>query len=366
MSRSRSLPQFQQEFPDETACAEFLMRFRWPNGFVCPACKSARSTRLRSRAFAFECLDCGRQTSVTAGTVLHRTKLPLTKWFWAAHLIATHSNGISAIQLANQIGVKEDTAWLLLHKFRAAMADREKQPLCGVIEVDQTEVPFRTDDDPNAPADGRIIILGAVEIVNRKTGEAPVTNFNKPYLNTRPRRVRLAMSPDETQDSIHAFVRANIAPGSTLLTDGHSSYLGLNEGEEADRYILDQRVVGKMAAHVVLRWTHRVFALMKRWAMGTFHGFRARHSDQYLAEYAFRFNRRYWRRVSFDRILGLAVEHAPHGYEAVVGRKARANRTNSPKRISTRNRKTDTGMRKDGTKLIVIRDNRPAMPDGRK
>ena len=146
------------------------MRFRWPNGFVCPACKSARSTRLRSRAFAFECLDCGRQTSVTAGTVLHRTKLPLTKWFWAAHLIATHSNGISAIQLANQIGVKEDTAWLLLHKFRAAMADREKQPLCGVVEVDQTEVPFRTDDDPNAPADGRIIILGAVEIVNRKTG----------------------------------------------------------------------------------------------------------------------------------------------------------------------------------------------------
>jgi len=356
MSRSRSLPQLQQEFADETACAEFIMRFRWPDGFVCPACKSTRSGRLRSRAYAFECLDCGRQTSVTAGTILHRTKLPLTFWFWTAHLIATHSNGISALQLANQIGVKEDTAWLLLHKFRAAMADREKQPLCGLVEVDQTEIPFRTNDDPNSPADGKIIIIGAVELVNRKTGESPPTDFNKPYLNTRPRRVRLAMIPDETQNSIHAFVRANIAPGSTLLTDGHSSYLGLNDGDAGERYVLDQRVVGNMAAHVVLRWTHRVFALMKRWAMGTFHGFRSRHIDKYLAEYAFRFNRRFWRRVSFDRILGLAMGHAPHGYAEIVGRKPRSKRLNPPKRVSTRRRKTDNGMRQDGTKMLAIQE----------
>jgi transposase-like protein len=285
---------------------------------------------------------------VTAGTILHRTKLPLTTWFWTAHLIATHSNGISALQLANQIGVKEDTAWLLLHKLRAAMTDRERQPLSGVVEIDQTEIPFRTDDDPAGPPNGRIVIIGAVEIVDRNSGHAPKTDFNRPYRNTRPRRVRLAVILDETQESIHAFVRANIAPGTTLLTDGHSSYLGLNEGPEAERYVLDQRVVGKMAAHLVLFWVHRVFSLMKRWGMGTFHGFRARHLDRYLEEYAFRFNRRYWRHVSFERILGLAVDHAPHGYAAVVGRKPRLNRRNPPKRLAPRNRKTADGMRQDG------------------
>ncbi len=362
MNRPRSLSQFQAEFPDEAACAEFLIRHRWPAGFVCPTCRGCRAARLRSRAYTFECLGCGRQTSVTAGTILHRTKLPLTTWFWTAHLIATHSNGISALQLANQIGVKEDTAWLLLHKFRAAMTDRERQPLHGVVEIDQTEIPFRTVGSAATP-EGRVVIIGAVEIVDRDTWEAPKTDFNRPYRNTRPRRIRLAVIPDETQASIHAFVRENIAPGTTLLTDGHSSYLGLNEGRADERYVLDQRVVGKMAAHLVLFWVHRVFALMKRWGMGTLHGFRARHLDRYLEEYAFRFNRRYWRRMSFERILGLAVDHQPHGYAAVVGRKPRPNRANPPKHLAPRRRKTSDGMRRDGAAKRAMQEDtleRPA------
>ena len=215
MNRPRSLSQFQAEFPDEAACAEFLIRHRWPAGFVCPTCRGCRAARLRSRAYTFECLGCGRQTSVTAGTILHRTKLPLTAWFWTAHLIATHSNGISALQLANQIGVKGDTAWLLLHKFRAAMTDRERQPLHGVVEIDQTEIPLRTDGSAATP-EGRVVIIGAVEIVDRDTWEPPKTDFNRPYRNTRPRRIRLAVIPDETQESIHAFVR-----GKRPLTDAY-------------------------------------------------------------------------------------------------------------------------------------------------
>src|SRR5689334_22123443 len=355
MTRPRSLAQFQTEFPDEAACAEFLIRYRWPAGFICPTCGGCRAARLRSRAYSFECLGCGRQTSVTAGTILHRTKLPLTTWFWAAHLIATHSNGIPALQLANQIGVKEDTAWLLLHKFRVAMTDRERQPLQGLVEIDQTEIPFRTDDSAGVP-EGHVTIIGAVEIVDQTTGEPPETNFNRTYRNTRPRRIRLAVIPDELQQSIHAFARENIAPGTTLLTDGHSSCLGLNEGPEAERYVLDQRVVGKMAAHLVLFWVHRVFALMKRWGMGTFHGFRAKHLDRYLEEYAFRFNRRYWRRVSFERILGLAVDHQPHGYAAVIGRKPRQNRANPPKRQLPRRRKAADGMRQDGARKHAMKE----------
>src|SRR4029079_3350240 len=96
MAVSHSLLAFQQRFPDEAHCAQFLLERRWPNGFVCPGCGGKRGHLLRSRAYTYECVACGKQTSVTAGTVMHRTKLPLTVWFWAAHLMATHSNGMPA------------------------------------------------------------------------------------------------------------------------------------------------------------------------------------------------------------------------------------------------------------------------------
>jgi predicted RNA-binding Zn-ribbon protein involved in translation (DUF1610 family) len=95
MARARSLTEFQRAFPDEASCAAFLFTRRWPGGFVCPVCGKDRAAVLKSRAYTYECSDCGRQTSITAGTALHRTKLPLTVWFWAAHLMSTHSNGMS-------------------------------------------------------------------------------------------------------------------------------------------------------------------------------------------------------------------------------------------------------------------------------
>ena len=105
MAVSHSLLAFQQRFPDEAHCAQFLLERRWPDGFVCPGCGGKRGHLLRSRAYTYECVACGKQTSVTAGTVMHRTKLPLTVWFWAAHLMATHSNGMSAQQLMGQLGL---------------------------------------------------------------------------------------------------------------------------------------------------------------------------------------------------------------------------------------------------------------------
>ena len=116
--RARSLAEFQKSFPDEESCAAFLFKQRWPDGFVCPGCGKRRVVGLRSRPGLHECLDCGRQTSVTAGTTMHRSKLPLTTWFWAAHLMTTHSNGMSARQLEDQLGVTYKTAWLLTQKLR--------------------------------------------------------------------------------------------------------------------------------------------------------------------------------------------------------------------------------------------------------
>ncbi len=121
-----------------------------------------------------ECARCHRQTSVTASTVLHRSHLPLKTWFLAAWLVATHSNGISARQLWLQLGLGSyKTAWLLAQKLRRSMVDPNRDPLEGVVEVDQTEMPFRADDDPDNPLKtGKIIVIGAVEVIDRATGGA--------------------------------------------------------------------------------------------------------------------------------------------------------------------------------------------------
>jgi hypothetical protein len=94
VGRGRTLAEFQEEFSDEAHCAAFLCARRWPDGFVCPSCGGGRVVALKSRPRLMECLDCGRQTSLTAGTAMHRSKLPLTTWFWAAHVMSTHSNGM--------------------------------------------------------------------------------------------------------------------------------------------------------------------------------------------------------------------------------------------------------------------------------
>ena len=128
----KSLIEFQVRFASERACAEYLFERRWPEGFVCPGCGEGRAWLLKTKAFTYECAGCGRQTSVTAGTIMHASKLPLTIWFWAAFLMATHSNGISALQLQSQLGLGSyRTAWMLCAKLRRAMVNPEREPLSG-------------------------------------------------------------------------------------------------------------------------------------------------------------------------------------------------------------------------------------------
>src|SRR5271157_1240939 len=344
MAKGRSLSQFQEAFPDEASCGAFLSERRWPEGFVCPGCGEQRAAALKSRAYAYECLDCGRQTSATAGTVMHRSKLPLTTWFWAARLMATHSNGMSARQLEDQLGVTYKTAWLLTQKLRRSMVDPDRDPLEGVVEVDQAEIPFREGDAfferGNA---GKILVVGAVEVIDRDTNQPKPRRKHAKYLDMRSGRIRLAMIADNSAASIEAFVRANVKPGATLLTDGHASYPGLS-GD----YRHDPRVVGKMAGHVVLPWSHRAFALMKRWALGTYHGLRRKHLDTYLEEFVFRYNRRFYRHVSFETMLGIASHHEPVSYWDITGH-ANPRKGEKVVRRAPRRRKTAAGMRQDGS-----------------
>ena len=152
----KSLISFQRMFPDEAACAAWLFSMRWPEGFQCPGCGHDHGWALRAKAHTFECTSCHRQTSVTAGTILHGSKLDLTVWFWAAYLMATHSNGISALQLQKQLALGSyRTAWMLAAKLRRAMVDPDRNPLSGLVEIDETSLPFRTKNDPASGGPGR-------------------------------------------------------------------------------------------------------------------------------------------------------------------------------------------------------------------
>src|SRR5205807_2455007 len=186
------------------------------------------------------------------------SKLPLTTWFWAAYLMATHSNGISALQLQRQLALGSyKSAWLLCAKLRRSMLVPGRTPLAGLVEVDETELPCRSKNDPltggrGRSRQGKILVVGAVEVQDGgPTGQARGLKAHGPG------RIRLKEIPDYSAASLHAFLGANLAPGATAKTDGLPSYAG------APSVHHDPHVVGKMAAHIVLPWVHRVFSNLK-------------------------------------------------------------------------------------------------------
>jgi transposase-like protein len=128
------------KFASEEACHQYLAACRWPDGFVCPQCGQQRAYELGNQR-RWQCVACRHQVSLTAGTVLHNTKTPLTVWFWAAYLMTTDKRGVSALLLQRQLALRRyETAWMMLHKFRRAMVNLVREPLRGEVEVDETWV----------------------------------------------------------------------------------------------------------------------------------------------------------------------------------------------------------------------------------
>src|SRR4051812_46530645 len=262
---------------------------------------TTRAGNSGASGLTLQCAACARQVSVTAGTVLHGSHLGLRTWFLAAWLVATHKNGISARQLWLQLGLGSyKSAWLLVRKLCRAMVDPEREPLAGLVEVDEPSVPFPAGGEPVRPGrshDGKLLLAGAVEIKGKGPG-----------------RIRLAVIDDYSAVALGAFVAAAIAAGSTVVSDGWPGYARLKEVKH------DPRVVGDAPAHLVLPWIHRVFANAKRWALGVYHGLREKHLQAYLDAFVFRFNRRRNPAAAFDRLLGLGLTLEPATYRMLVGR----------------------------------------------
>lgn len=302
----RSIVDFQQRFPDDAACLEYLAASRWPDGFRCPACDNKRAWLLERRHL-WECSECHRQASVTAGTVMHGSHTQLRLWFWAAYLVATHTPGISAVQLQRQLGISRyETAWLMLQKLRRAMVAPEREPLTGEVEVDETLVGGRREGRHVARRHGEKALVGVVVEV-RGAGSG---------------RLRLEILPDASQATLTAWVAELVTPGAIVHTDGWPGYDKLAAAGFSHRPLLQRRDYPDRQK--LLPRAHRAAANLKTWLQGTHRGVSAEHLQVYLDEFVFRHNRRRTPMAAFQTLLGLGAIHAPTTYREITDRRAAA------------------------------------------
>lgn len=255
----KTLREFQSRFSTEEACHQYLAACRWPDGFVCPRCGNRWAYELVDLR-RWQCTGCRHQVSLTAGTILHNTRTPLTVWFWAAYLMTTDRRGVSALLLQRQLALRRyETAWMMLHKFRRAMVNLAREPLRGEVEVDDTWVGgTQAGLRGSRQLKGRkaALVLAAVEKRGRGTG-----------------RARMAVIPDFKGATLLAFLQQNVAPGSTVYTDGLKSFTGLQAAgfKHVSRVQPPPGELRKGAKSVV-PLVDRAIGNLQQWLIGTYHG----------------------------------------------------------------------------------------------
>lgn len=268
-----TMVEFEERFGSEEACIAYLRAERWPNGFECPKCGGRKSWPVRGGRHD-ECAKCGRQVSVTAGTVFHGTRKPLKVWFRAIAMMLVSKQGCSAKELERLFGLAYRTAWTWGHKLRSLM-EPSGGKLWGRVEVDESYLGGEDDaaHKGRSLAGKKSCVVAAVEVKGGHLG-----------------RARLGTVMNATAPSLVGFVEHNVEKGSQLHTDGLASYNGLPK----KGYVHDREVVGspKNASKKFPR-VHRLFSLLRRVLLTTYQGAVSdQHLPWYLDEFIFRFNRR--------------------------------------------------------------------------
>ena len=225
-----SLPEFQRLFPDDAACAAYLEKARWGDGFACPHCGTAGEPfHFENRPGVLRCRKCRQNTGLTVGTVMERSHTPLNVWFWAAYLVASQTPGMSAVQFQRQLGLSRyETAFQILHKLRSGMVRPNQDRIGGQpknhVEVDETWVGGRTRGEGRG-VHHKVPVSCAIEVRHRKPGTKLDNRKDGRYAG----RVRLAVVLDRSAESLCGFVESTVAPGSLIVTDDWSGYAGLGK-----------------------------------------------------------------------------------------------------------------------------------------
>ena len=292
--------EFEKRFSKEQACMDYLAKMKWPEGFCCQRCGHRQYWISAKRLYI--CTRCETGYSLTAGTVMHGTKKPLTYWFKAMWWFTTRKSGVNAVNLKELLGLGSyQTAWAWLHKLRRCTIRQNREPLSGNVEVDEFFIGGQKPGKRGRGANGKTIVLAAVEKEGNKFG-----------------RIRLQVVPDCSGDVLKQFVHMNVVPGSHLGTDGWKGYNFASKSYTHSK-IIASKTVDKNS---VLPGVHRIASLVKRLMLGTFQGrFGPEHLQSYMDEYVFRFNRRTSRNIGkkFMRIVQQVSSSTKMTYRKIVG-----------------------------------------------
>jgi len=300
--KERSLLEFQRTFRSEEDCAKHLMEQRWGNDFFCPKCGNKEFWYLTKRRL-FECRSCHCQTSVAAGTIFHKTRVPLIKWYWLIYHMAMDKVGVSISEMQRILEIGQyRTAWLMAHKIREAMAKRDEQyGLAGLVEMDESFFgPAGT--KRGRGSEKKSTVLCAVSIYrNRKGEERPgfahmciVENVSAETIENYLERLGCGIKTEEGKQLMEA-----------IRSDGWKSYGAAVKKKNLTHYrivLRDPKAAGRL-----LPWIHKVISNAKAVIRGTHRGVSEKHLQAYLSEIMYRFNRRFWEKELFDRLIKACV-----------------------------------------------------------
>ena len=261
----------------EDLCREAIAQWRWPDGFVCPACGSSDHCIVGPRKL-FQCNACRRQTSLTAGTIFNATKVPLTTWFRAMYLITQTKQGISSIELGRRLGVTQTTAWKIKTKLAEVMRIAgEKDKLSGRIEMDDAYL----GGERSGGKTGR-----------GSPGKKPIVVAVQTDEKGRPRRIKLSRIPRFKRARVKSLAKRIIAPDATVLTDGLACFRGV--ADAGCIHVAIPTGPGRKAArHPAFRWVNTMLGNIKSAITATYRALRKKHMVRYLAEFEWRFNHRF-------------------------------------------------------------------------
>lgn len=283
-----SLPAFLRLYGTEEQCEAALEKARWPDGFRCPRCNGHEHGLVYGRRLKrYQCRHCGHQATLTAGTIMQATKLPLTAWFLAFYLIGQAKTGISSLELSRHLGVKYDTAWLLHNKILRAMADREEAYLLrGKIQIDDS---YLGGELPGGKAgrgsENKIPIVAAVSL--NEAGH--------------PIHARITAVSGFSSEAIADWSKQHLAPGSQVLSDGLACFRAVTTANCHHKAVITG---GKHPNELPqFRWINTLLGNLKTSFSGTFHAFNFdKYARRYLGGYCFRFNRRFSMVAMTERI----------------------------------------------------------------
>ena len=307
-------------FGTEGQCRAALEELRWPQGFSCPACGHRGHAWLAGRRL-YQCNRCKRQVSPTAGTIFHATKLPLTTWFLAIHLVATAKNGISSLELGRRLGIKQTHAWAMKQKIMQVMLAREAaKPLQGRVELDDAYLGGERSGKRGRGAAGKTPFVAAVETIERRAVDPSAErrpSEDGRGAERRPRRLKLLPIKGLRKREVERLVREHLASGATVVSDGLSCWTAVEAAGCAHAPMVTGS--GKQAAKLApFKRVTTTLGNIKAAIVGTYRQFSPAHAARHLASLAWRFNRRFQLDTMLPRFVHSAARTDPLPYRLLT------------------------------------------------